>query len=110
MLRVAGPNELRLLIVIMVTAGVLSAFMNNVGVAALLLPVVMDIARRTRLAPSKLLIPLAFGALLGGLTTLIGTPPNAICATTTMVWRRARYSNSRVWMPGKSKLRPLASS
>jgi di/tricarboxylate transporter len=77
-LHLAGDNETRLLLVIMLTAGVMSAFMNNVGVAALLLPVVMDIARQTRRPPSKLLMPLAFGALLGGLTTLIGTPPNIL--------------------------------
>jgi len=52
--------------------------MNNVGVAALLLPVVMDISKRTGRAPSKLLIPLAFSSLLGGLTTMIGTPPNIL--------------------------------
>ena len=78
MLRLAGEAELRLLLVLMLTAGVLSAFMNNVGVAALLLPVVMDLARQTKRPPSKLLLPLAFGALLGGLTTLIGTPPNLL--------------------------------
>ena len=77
-LRLAGQGEVRLLIVIMLTAAVMSAFMNNVGVAALLLPVVMDITRRLKLSPSKLLMPLAFGALLGGLTTLIGTPPNLL--------------------------------
>ena len=62
------------------TAGLLSAFMNNVGVAALLLPVVINIAHRKKIAPSKLLIPLAFGALLGGLTTMIGTPPNILAS------------------------------
>jgi di/tricarboxylate transporter len=77
-LRLAGPNELSLLTVIMLTAGVLSAFMNNVGVVALLLPVVMDIARRTDRPPSRLLIPLAFGSLLGGMTTLISTPVNIL--------------------------------
>lgn len=77
-LRLAGGGEGQLTAVIMLTAGVLSAFMNNVGVAALLLPVVMDIARRTARPPSKLLIPLAFGSLLGGLVTLIGTPPNIL--------------------------------
>jgi di/tricarboxylate transporter len=77
-LRLAGSGEVRLIFVTMITAGVLSGFMNNVGVAALLLPVVMDIARRTRRPPSKLLMPLAFGSLLGGLTTLIGTPPNIL--------------------------------
>ncbi|MFQ5855735.1 MAG: SLC13 family permease [Anaerolineae bacterium] len=77
-LRLAGQSEARLVVVIMLTAGVMSAFMNNVGVAALLLPVVMDISRRIGRPPSKLLMPLAFGALLGGLTTLIGTPPNIL--------------------------------
>ncbi len=77
-LRWSGEGEVRLLVVIMVTAGVLSAFMNNVGVAALLLPVVMSISRRTKTPPSKLLMPLAFATLLGGLTTLIGTPPNIL--------------------------------
>jgi di/tricarboxylate transporter len=71
-------GEVRLLVVIMLTAGIMSAFMNNVGVAALLLPVVMDIARRTGRPPSRLLMPLAFGSLLGGLNTLIGTPPNIL--------------------------------
>lgn len=77
-LRLAGTGEIRLLVVIMLTAGAMSAFMNNVGVAAMMLPVVMDIARRTARAPSKLLIPLAFGSLLGGLITLISTPPNIL--------------------------------
>lgn len=77
-LRLAGESEARLLVVIMLTAGVMSAFMNNVGVVALLLPVVMDIARRTSRPPSRLLMPLAFGSLLGGLNTLIGTPPNIL--------------------------------
>ncbi len=77
-LRVAGHGEARLVIVIMLTAAILSAFMNNVGVAALLLPVVIDIAGRTGIAPSKLLIPLAYSSLLGGLLTMIGTPPNIL--------------------------------
>jgi di/tricarboxylate transporter len=79
-MRLAGNQQFRLMVLIMLTAAVLSAFMNNVGVAALLLPVVMEIARRTGQPPSKLLIPLAFGALLGGLTTLIGTPPNILAS------------------------------
>lgn len=79
-LRWAGNGEVSLVLAIMVTSGLMSAFMNNVGVAALMLPVVMDIARRTDRPPSKLLIPLAFGCLLGGLTTQIGTPPNIIAS------------------------------
>ena len=78
LLRVSGRSEISLILVIMLTAGGLSAFMNNIGVAALMLPVVVDIARRTETPPSRLLMPLAFGCLLGGLTTLIGTPPNLL--------------------------------
>ncbi|PXX99629.1 SLC13 family permease [Halomonas sp. LBP4] len=67
------------------TVVVLSGFMNNVGALALLLPVAMRLAREHDTSPSLLLMPLAFGSLLGGLTTLIGTPPNIIIAS----YRRA---------------------
>ena len=77
-LRMAGTRETTMIIVIMTTAGVMSAIMNNVAVAALMLPVVMDIARHTGRPPSRLLMPLAYGSLLGGLTTQIGTPPNIL--------------------------------
>jgi di/tricarboxylate transporter len=76
--RLAGRREIAMIIVIMVIAAVLSAFMNNVGVAALMLPVVIDVARRTRISPSRLLMPLAYATLLGGLMTMIGTPPNLL--------------------------------
>ena len=79
-MKMAGKGEVRLLIVIMITAGFLSAFMNNIGVAALMLPVIMDIARRAGISPSRLLMPLAYSTLLGGLTTQIGTPPNILVA------------------------------
>lgn len=77
-MRLAGGREFAMVIVIMVTGAVLSAFMNNIGVAALMLPVVVDVARRTRIPPSRLLMPLAYSTLLGGLMTLIGTPPNLL--------------------------------
>ena len=77
-LRLAGDSEIRLMVVIMVTTSVLSGFMNDIGVVALLLPVVINISRSTGIAPSKLLMPLAFASLLGGLNTLIGTPPNIL--------------------------------
>ncbi|MEM9208946.1 MAG: SLC13 family permease, partial [Pseudomonadota bacterium] len=79
-MRVAGRSEVMMIVVIMVTAAVLSAFMNNIGVAALMLPVVVDVARRTRIPASRLLMPLAYATLLGGLMTLIGTPPNLLIA------------------------------
>lgn len=58
-----------------------SAFMNNVGALALMLPVAMVAANEYKLSPAMLLMPLAFGSILGGLVTLIGTPPNIIIAS-----------------------------
>jgi len=77
-MRAGGTREITLIFVIMITGAVLSAFMNNIGVAALMLPVVVDVARRTGIAASRLLMPLAYSTLLGGLMTLIGTPPNLL--------------------------------
>ncbi len=57
---------------------VLSAFMNNVGALALLMPVAVQISKKQKLPPGRVLMPLAFGSILGGMTTLIGTPPNLI--------------------------------
>lgn len=59
---------------------VLSAFMNNVGALALLMPLALQIAAKLELPPGKVLMPLAFGSILGGMTTMIGTPPNLIVA------------------------------
>lgn len=59
-------------------AAVLSAFMNNVGALALLMPVAIQMAAKQGLPAGKILMPLAFGSILGGMTTLIGTPPNLI--------------------------------
>lgn len=58
-----------------------SGFMNNVGALALFIPVAVWMSRQSGRSPSLLLMPLAFGSLLGGLTTLIGTPPNIIIAS-----------------------------
>jgi di/tricarboxylate transporter len=59
-------------------AALLSAFMNNVGALALLMPIGIQLAAKLDLPPGKILMPLAFGSILGGMTTLIGTPPNLI--------------------------------
>ena len=61
-------------------AGGLSAVMNNVGALALLMPAVLQSAAKVKRSPSIVLMPLAFGSILGGLVTLIGTPPNIIVA------------------------------
>ena len=67
----------RQILFIMVGVGLISGFINDVGAAALLLPMVVMVARKTNVAPSKLLIPLAVGCLLGGTLTMIGTPPTS---------------------------------
>ena len=79
-LRFGSGGEKRLIFAIMSTSAVMSFFMNTLGVVALLLPAVMDIARRTGRAPSRLLMPLTFGALLGGLTTVFATLPNLLAS------------------------------
>ncbi|TVR52057.1 MAG: SLC13 family permease [Gemmatimonadales bacterium] len=79
-LRWAGTGESRLMLAIVLFSGVLSGFMNNVGVAAMMLPVTVKLAREADLAPSKLLIPMALGAQLGGFTTLIGTSTNLVAS------------------------------
>jgi di/tricarboxylate transporter len=57
---------------------VLSGFMNNVGAMALLMPIAVQLSGRLELTPGQVLMPLAFGTILGGMTTLVGTPPNLI--------------------------------
>lgn len=57
---------------------ILSGFMNNVGAMALLMPIAVQLSGRLELTPGQVLMPLAFGTILGGMTTLIGTPPNLI--------------------------------
>jgi di/tricarboxylate transporter len=56
----------------------LSGFMNNVGALALLIPVALQVAARAQMPPARVLMPLAFGTILGGMITLVGTPPNLI--------------------------------
>jgi di/tricarboxylate transporter len=66
---------------LVVLVAIFSAFMNNVGALALLMPVAVQIAYKRDVPTSRILMPLAFASLLGGMTTLIGTPPNIIIAT-----------------------------
>ena len=74
----AGASPLRLVAVIMLVTAVLSALLSSTGTVAVMLPVVLAIARRRGLNASRLMMPVAYAALLGGMLTLIGTPPNLI--------------------------------
>ena len=80
-IKIAGDSEIALVTTFMLLAGLLSGFMNNIGVTALLLPVVVGVARQVGATPSRLLMPMAFGCLLGGALTIIGTPPNLLVST-----------------------------
>jgi di/tricarboxylate transporter len=74
--RIAGGNEFRLTALVMFVAAACAAVMKNTTTTAMFVPVVLGIAERARVPPSKLMMPLAFGAILGGTCTLIGTSTN----------------------------------
>jgi di/tricarboxylate transporter len=74
--RTAGDSEFRIAALIMFAAALCAAVMKNTTTTAMFLPVVLGIAARRNISPSKLLMPLAFGAILGGTCTLIGTSTN----------------------------------
>lgn len=78
--RLAGKNEIRQLVIIMVTIGVISAFINNTAAVAILIPSIITLARVHKQAPSKLLIPLSFFSQLAGGITLIGTSTNILAS------------------------------
>ncbi|MEX2497409.1 MAG: SLC13 family permease [Wenzhouxiangellaceae bacterium] len=76
--RTAGSGIRSMMISVMLVAATLSAFISSTGTVAVLIPVVIALAHARKVNPSKLMIPLAFGSLFGGMLTLIGTPPNLI--------------------------------
>ncbi|ARS37059.1 SLC13 family permease [Pontibacter actiniarum] len=76
--RIGRTNYLLCLLALMLIAGTLSAFINDTAVVALLMPVVIQVSKDIKVSPSKLLIPLSFGALMGGVCTLIGTSTNIL--------------------------------
>ncbi len=71
-----GADPMRLLLLMMGAVAGLSAFMSSTGAVAVFVPIALDIAARTGTPPSRLLMPIAFASLIGGMLTLIGTPPN----------------------------------
>lgn len=77
-LGLAGKSETRLFVLLMLTTAFVGAFVSNTGTVALMLPIVVSLARGAGIAPSRLLMPLAFAGSMGGMLTLIGTPPNLI--------------------------------
>lgn len=74
-LRVAGSSERRLVSFVSAAVGTISAFMQNIGAAALFLPALLRIAKRTGLPESRLLMPVGFAAILGGTLTMVASSP-----------------------------------
>ncbi|GAA0877111.1 SLC13 family permease [Algoriphagus jejuensis] len=74
----AKKSDTRLILSLMLTSGILSAFINDTAVVALLMPAVIQISQKNQIPPSKLLMPLSFGALMGGICTLLGTSTNIL--------------------------------
>jgi di/tricarboxylate transporter len=72
-IKLFGAGERRLIFGVMAASAVLSLFMNNIAAASLLFPALSGVARRMKISPSKLLMPLAFGTILGGMATLLTT-------------------------------------
>jgi len=77
----SGRSELRTVAAVMAAGALLSSVMTNVAATAILLPGVMTLCRKTQCAPSRLLIPLSYGTILGGTLTLVGTQPNIIVSS-----------------------------
>ncbi|MEE4176205.1 MAG: SLC13 family permease [Bacteroides sp.] len=76
-----GSSLLLQILLLSLLVAIASAFMNNVGALAIMMPIAIHLARKSGNPPSYILMPIAFASLLGGMTTLIGTPPNIIIAT-----------------------------
>ena len=81
-LNLAGRSELRLFLLVMLATSAIGAFVSNTGTVALMLPIVVSLAVSAGVNPGRLLMPLAFASSMGGMMTLIGTPPNLIIQNT----------------------------
>lgn len=77
-LRLAGKSELKLFILIMMVTAFIGAFVSNTGTVPLMLPIVVSMAASANISPGRFLMPLAFASSMGGMATLIGTPPNLV--------------------------------
>jgi len=78
LVKTSGSSEIRLVILLMSSAALLSSVMSSTGVVAVFIPVVLSVAARLKILPGRLLMPLAFAALIGGMLTLVATPPNMV--------------------------------
>lgn len=82
MLQLAGHSETRLLITVILATSLIGAFVSNTGTVAVMLPIVVSLAASANISPGRLLMPIAFASSMGGMLTLIGTPPNLVISET----------------------------
>ena len=78
----AGNSETRMFLLVMLVTGAIGAFVSNTGTVALMLPIIVSMAAGAGKSPRRFLMPLAFASSMGGMMTLIGTPPNLIVSDT----------------------------
>lgn len=78
LVKTSGNSETRLLILLMLTVTLLGSVMSSTGVVAIFIPVVLSVAARLHIPPGRLMMPLAFAALISGMQTLVATPPNMV--------------------------------
>jgi di/tricarboxylate transporter len=100
-LKVGGSTETRIIPIISSTVGIISSFMQNVGAAALFLPVVSRISSRSGLSMSRLLMPMGFCAILGGTVTMVGSSPlillNDLILTTNQGLKESGIPTMDTW-------------
>ena len=79
-MKVAGTSQTRLLVILMLVVAILPSFMENNGTVAIFIPVAINLADKVNISPARLLMPVSIASLLGGMLTLIGSPPNLVVA------------------------------
>ncbi|GGW67708.1 SLC13 family permease [Alishewanella tabrizica] len=92
LVKTSGSSEIRLVILLMSSAALLSSVMSSTGVVAVFIPVVLSVAARLKILPGRLLMPLAFAALIGGMLTLVATPPNMVVNNALMQSGQAGFN------------------
>lgn len=88
LVKLGGGNQTKLFLVVVLSTGVIGGFVSNTGTVALMLPIVVAMAATVGVSASRLLMPLAFASSMGGMLTLIGTPPNLVIAE---AWEQAGH-------------------
>jgi len=90
--RLAGDSRARFFLLSLVCVALLSAFINNVAATAMFVPIVLAVSRRKQWSPSRFLMPIAFGSILGGTCTLIGTSTNVAVSSSLAKYQLAPFS------------------